>query len=129
MAVSAAIWTGFVLVAHEATHRFLPVTEPVPGPGLKMLAVQVVAITLATLLLLAVRQPTQLITLRAVLATAIWVSLIVLGHYLASLDAAAIRDTLTALREGLGMGALVASALMLAVLLGLPFVPASRWGC
>ena len=128
MAVSAAIWTGFVLVAHEATHRFLPVTEPVPGPGLKMLAVQVVAITLATLILLAVRQPTHLITLRAVLATAIWVSLIVLGHYLAGLEAGAIRDTLTALREGLGMGALVASALMLAVLLGLPFVPSVEMG-
>lgn len=128
MAVSAAIWTVFVLAAHEVTHRFLPVTEPVPGPGLKMLAVQAVAITLATLVLLAVRQPTHFISVRAVLATTIWVSLIVLGHYLARLDAASIRETLTALREGMGMGALLASAFMLAVLLGLPFVPSVEMG-
>ncbi len=128
IAVSAAIWTAFVLAAHEAIHRFLPVTEPVPGPGLKMLAAQALVITLATLALLAVRQPTHLITLRVALATAIWVSLIVLGHYLAQLDVASIRDTLAALREGMGMGALVASAFMLAVLLGLPFVPSVEMG-
>lgn len=128
MAMSAALWTAFILAAHELTHYFLPVTGPVPGAGLKTLAAQALAITLATLALLAVRQPTHLITLRAALATAIWVCLIVLGHHLSHLDVAAIRDTLAALREGMGMGALLVSALMLAVLLGLPFVPSVEMG-
>jgi len=128
MAVSAAIWAAFVLVAHELTHYFLPVTGPVPGAGLKILGAQALAITLATLTLLAARQPTHLIALRAALATAIWVSLIVLGHYLSHLDAVAIRETLVALREGMGMGALLACAFMLAVLLGLPFVPSVEMG-
>jgi len=128
MVFSAAIWALFVLAAHELIHRYLPVTEPVPGSGLKMLGAQALAVTLATLALLAVRQPTHLIALRAALATAIWVSLIVFGHYLAHLDAAAIRETLTTLREGMGMGALVASAFMLAGLRGLPFVPSVEMG-
>ncbi len=128
MAVSAAIWTAFVLLAHELAHYFLPVTGPVPGPGLRMLGAQALVVTLATLVLLAVRQPAHLITLRAVLATAIWVSLIVFGHHLSHLDVAAIRETLAALREGMGMGALLASAFMLAVLLGLPFVPSVEMG-
>jgi hypothetical protein len=128
MVFSAAIWTAFVLAAHELAHYFLPVTGPVPGAGLKTLGAQALAITLAALALLAVRQPTHLITLRAVLATAIWVCLIVLGHYLSHLDVAAIRETLAALREGMGMGALLASAFMLAVLLGLPFVPSVEMG-
>ena len=128
MVFSAAIWALFVLAAHELTHRFLPVTGSIPGPGLKMLGAQALAITLATLALLATRQPTHLITLRAALATAIWVCLIVFGHYLSHLDVAAIRETLAALREGMGMGALLASAFMLAVLLGLPFVPSVEMG-
>lgn len=128
MAVSVTIWAAFILAAHELTHRFLPVTGPVPGAGLKILGLQALAIALATLALLAARQPTHLITPRAVLATAIWVSLIVLGHHLSHLDAASIRATLAALHEAMGMGALLASALMLAVLLGLPFVPSVEMG-
>lgn len=128
MAVSAAIWVIFVLAVHELVHRLLPVTGPVPGAGLKTLAAQTAAITVATLILMAVRPPAHLITPRAVLATAIWVGLIVFGHYLAHLDAAAIHETLAALHEGLGMGALLVSAFMLAVLLGLPFVPSVEMG-
>lgn len=128
MAVSTAIWVIFVLAAHELVHHLLPVTGPVPGAGLKTLAAQTAAITVATLILMAVRPPAHLITPRAVLATAIWVGLIVFGHYLAHLDAAAIHETLAALHEGLGMGALLASAFMLAVLLGLPFVPSVEMG-
>lgn len=128
MAVSAAIWVIFVLAVHELAHRLLPVTGPVPGAGLKTLAAQTAAITVATLILMAVRPPAHLITPRAVLATAIWVGLIVFGHYLAHLDTAAIHETLAALHEGLGMGALLASAFMLAVLLGLPFVPSVEMG-
>lgn len=128
MAISIAIWTVFVLTAHELAHRFLPVTAPVPGPGLRILGAQALAITLGILAMSAVRQPTHLITLRMVLATAIWVSLIVLGHHLSHLDAATIRETLAALREAMGMGALLASALMLAILLGLPFVPSVEMG-
>ena len=128
MAYTAIIWAIFVLLVHEAIHRFLPVTGPVPGDGLIMLGAQSLAVTLATYVFLAMRQPTHFITLRTALATAIWVCLIVLGHYLSHLDVAAIRDTLAALREGMGMGALLVSALMLAVLLGLPFVPSVEMG-
>jgi hypothetical protein len=128
MAVSAAIWIVFALAVHELVHRLLPVTGPVPGAGLKILAAQSAAVTVATLILMAVRPPAHLITPRAVLATAIWVGLIVFGHYLSHLDKAAIHETLAALHEGLGMGALLASAFMLAVLLGLPFVPSVEMG-
>ena len=128
LAVSVAIWAAFILLAHEAVHRFLPVTGPVPGAGLKMLGAQALALTLAVLALLALRQPTHLLTPRAVLAVAIWVSLIVLGHHLSHLDAEMVRATLAALRAGMGMGALLASAFMLAVLLGLPFIPSVEMG-
>lgn len=101
---------------------------PVPGAGLKVLAAQAAAITVATVALLAVRQPNHLITVRATLATAIWVCLIVLGHYLSHLDPAETRATLAALREAMGMGALLTSAVMLALLLGLPFVPSVEMG-
>jgi hypothetical protein len=123
-----AIWVVFILAAHELAHRILPVTRPVPGPGLAILGQQAVVITIATLGLLVARQSTRVITLRIVLATAIWVSLIVLGHYLTHLDPASIRDTLARLHESMGMGALLTSALTLAILLGLPFVPSVEMG-
>jgi len=123
-----AIWAVFILAAHELAHRILPVTGPVPGSGLAILGQQAVVITIATLGLLAARQSTHVITLRIVLATAIWVVLIVLGHYLTHLDPASIRDTLARLHEAMGMGALLTSALMLAILLGLPFVPSVEMG-
>lgn len=128
LALSAAIWLAFILIAHEAVHRFFPVREPVPGAGLKMLGAQALAVTLGTLALLAARKAGHLITLRVVLATAIWVSLIVAGHYLSHLDALTIRQTLAALHEAMGMGALLASAAILAILLGLPFVPSVEMG-
>ncbi len=128
MAMTAAIWLGFVLVAHELVHRYLPVTGAVPGPGLVMLGIQALAVSLAVIVLLILRQPSHLITIRALIATAIWVSLIVLGHYLSHLDAVAIRQTITALHDAMGMGALLASAIALAILLGLPFVPSVEMG-
>jgi hypothetical protein len=128
VAIAAAIWGAFVLAAHGLIHRFLPVAGPVPGPGLTNLGAQALVISVATLILLAVRQPAHLISPRAFLATVIWVSLIVFGHYLTHLDGAAIRETLAVLHSGMGMGALLASAFMLAVLLGLPFVPSVEMG-
>lgn len=125
---AVAIWVLFLLAAHELVHRYLFEIGPVPGPGLTMLGIQALAVTLATLLLLLLLRPAHFIGLRAVVATAIWVVLIVFGHYLSHLDAPDIRETLAALREGLGMGALVASAVMLAMLLGLPFVPSVEMG-
>jgi len=128
VAIAAAIWAAFAVAAHQLIHRFLPVTGPVPGPGLTILGAQALAISVATLILLTVRQPAHLISLRAFLATVIWVGLIVFGHYLTHLDATAINETLASLHEGMGMGALLASAFMLAVLLGLPFVPSVEMG-
>lgn len=128
MALTAAIWLCFVLVAHELVHRYLPVTGAVPGPGLVMLGIQALAVSLAVILFLILRQPSHLITLRAVIATVIWVALIVFGHHLTHLDALAIRETLTNLHDAMGMGALLASAAALAVLLGLPFVPSVEMG-
>lgn len=128
LAVSAAIWVAFFLLAHEAGHRFLPVTGPVFGDGLKVLGVQALVLTLAVLALMALRQPIHLFTPRAVLAIAIWLALLVLGHHLSHLDAGTVRATLVDLRAGMGMGALLACALMLAVLLGLPFVPSVEMG-
>ena len=128
IAVSVAIWTAFVLAAHELIHRLLPVVGSVPGPGLTILGAQALLISAATLILLAMRQPAHLISLRAFLAAVIWVSLIVFSHYLTHLNGAEIRETLAALHDGMGMGALLASAFMLAVLLGLPFVPSVEMG-
>jgi hypothetical protein len=125
---AVAVWALFALAAHELVHRLLPVMEPVPGPGLAMLGAQALAVTLAVLLLLLLLRPARFIGPRAVFATGIWVALIVFGHYLSHLDAPDIRETLAALREGMGMGALLVSALMLAVLLGLPFVPSVEMG-
>jgi hypothetical protein len=82
----------------------------------------------ATLLLLAALRPSHFLGPRAIVATAIWVVLIVFGHYLSHLEPVDIRATLTALREAMGMGALVAGALALAILLGLPFVPSVEMG-
>jgi hypothetical protein len=127
-AFAVAIWLAFILVAHELVHRFLPVTGAVPGPGLKVLGIQALAVSLGVLILLALRQSRHLITARALVATVIWVGFVVLGHYLTHLDAAAIRQTLMDLHEGMGMGALLASAIALAVLLGLPFVPSVEMG-
>lgn len=128
LAVSGAIWAAFILIAHEVVHRFLTVTEKVPGPGLTTLGLQAMAISPAVLLLLALRQPRHFVTLRMVLATVIWVGLFVAGHYLTHLDAPAIRQTLSDLNEAMGMGALLASAVALAILLGLPFVPSVEMG-
>ena len=128
VALTAVIWLCFVLAAHELVHHYLPVTGAVPGPGLAMLGVQALTVSLAVIVLLMLRQPSHLITIRALIATAIWVSLIVLGHYLSHLDALAIRQTIAALHDAMGMGALLASALALAILLGLPFVPSVEMG-
>jgi hypothetical protein len=128
LALSAAVWLAFIIAAHEIAHVVLPVTGPVPGAGLKTLLAQSAAISLGAVVLIVARQPGHRVTLRAVLATLIWVGLIVLGHYLSHLDAGSIRQTLAELREAMGMGALLTSALMLALLLGLPFVPSVEMG-
>lgn len=128
LALSGVIWLAFILAAHEAVHRLLPVKEAVPGPGLTTLGLQTMAISPAVLLLIILRQPRHFVTLRMVLATVIWVGLIVAGHYLSHLDAPAIRQTLADLHEAMGMGALLASAVALAILLGLPFMPSVEMG-
>jgi len=128
LGAAAAIWAAFALGAHELVHRFLFEIGPVPGAGLKILAAQAAAIALATLLLLAALRPSHFLGARAILATVIWVVLIVFGHYLSHLDPAGIRATLAALHEAMGMGALIAGAVTLAVLLGLPFVPSVEMG-
>ena len=118
----------FALAAHTLVHRFLFEVGPVPGSGLKALAMQALVVASATLLLLAVLRPSHFVSPRAIVATAIWVVLIVFGHYLSHLEPVDIRATLAALREAMGMGALIAGAVMLAVLLGLPFVPSVEMG-
>jgi hypothetical protein len=128
LALTAALWAAFVLAAHWLVHRFLFEIGPVPGSGLKVLGLQAFAVTLATLVLLILLRPAHFVGPRAIMATAIWVSLIVFGHYLSHLEATEIRQTLAALHDGLGMGALLASAVMLAILLGLPFVPSVEMG-
>lgn len=128
LAASVALWLVFIFAAHEIAHRVLPVTGPVPGGGLKTILAQTGAISLGAIVLIVARQPDHRVTLRAVLATVIWIGLIVLGHYLSHLDAGSIRETLADLREAMGMGALLTSAVMLALLLGLPFVPSVEMG-
>jgi len=118
----------FAFAAHEFVHRFLFGVGPIPGPGLKILAAQAGAVSLATLALLLALRPRHFLGARAVLATTIWVALIVFGHYLSHLQPVEIRETLAALREAMGMGALVAGAVTLAILLGLPFVPSVEMG-
>ncbi len=128
LGLTIAVWALFALAAHTLVHRFLFEVGPVPGPGLRVLAIQATVVALATLLLLAVLRPSHFISPRAIVATAIWVVLLVFGHYLSHLEPVDIRATLTALREAMGMGALVAGAVTLAVLLGLPFVPSVEMG-
>ena len=123
-----AVWAVYALAAHTLVHRFLFEIGPVPGPGLQVLAAQALMVTLATLILLVLLRPSHFISPRAILATTIWVVLIVFGHYLSHLEPVGIRATLAALREAMGMGALVAGAVLLAVLLGLPFVPSVEMG-
>jgi len=123
-----AVWALFALAAHTAVHHFPFEVGPVPGSGLTVLAAQAGGVVLAALLLLAVLRPSHFLGPRAIVATMIWIVLIVFGHYLSHLEPVDIRATLTALREGMGMGALVAGAVSLAVLLGLPFVPSVEMG-
>ena len=125
---AVAVWAVFVLAAHILVHRYLFEIGPIPGPGLKMLGAQALAVALATLLLLALLRPPHFFSPRAVIATAIWVTLIVFGHYLSHLEAPDIRDTLTALRGDMGTMALLVCAVMLAILLSLPFVPSVEMG-
>ncbi len=128
LALTLAVWLMFAVAAHTMVHRFLADVGPVLGAGLPVLAAQAAAVAVATLILVAVLGPTNILSLRAVIATAIWVVLIVFGHYLSHLEPVDIRQTLTALREAMGMGALVAGAVALAILLGLPFVPSVEMG-
>ncbi len=128
VALGVGLWIAFAAAAHSFVHTYLFEIGPVPGPGLVTLGAQVLAVGLGALLLLALLRPPHFISFRAALAVLIWVALIVFGHYLSHLGTLEIRDTMTALREGMGMGALVASAIMLAVLLGVPFVPSVEMG-
>ncbi len=128
VAVGVGLWIAFAAAAHGFVHRFLFDVGPVPGPGLVTLGAQVLAVGFGALLLLVLLRPPHFISMRAILAVLIWVALIVFGHYLSHLESLEIRDTMSALREGMGMGALVASAIMLAVLLGVPFVPSVEMG-
>jgi len=123
-----AAWAAFVLVVHELIHLFLWDIGPVPGIGLATLALQAMLASLGAAALIVALHPLHVIRLRTVLATVVWVTLIVFGHYLAHLPRPELRETLEALREGMGMGALLASAAMLALLLGVPFVPSVEMG-
>jgi len=128
LAATAAVWLAFAVAMHELVHRFLFDVGPVPGSGLRLLAIQASVVAVATVLLLVALRPAHFLGLRAVVATVIWVVLIVFGHYLSHLEPAQIRVTLAALREAMGMGALIAGAVTLAILLGLPFVPSVEMG-
>lgn len=121
-------WTLFILVAHELIHLFLWKVGPVPGRGLAMLTLQAGFASAGAVALIIALHPLHVIQLRGVLAAVIWVTLIVFGHYLAHQPQPEVRETLAALREGMGMGALLASAALLALLLGLPFVPSVEMG-
>lgn len=123
-----AAWMAFVLVAHELIHLFLWEVGPVPGRGTETLVLQAVFSGLGAVGLIVALHPLHVVRLRTVLATMVWVTLVVFGHYLAHLPQPEIRETLEALREGLGMGALLASAAMLALLLGVPFIPSVEMG-
>lgn len=126
--ITAVAWGGFAFAAHALIHRYLFDIGPIPGAGLAVLAAQALAAATGAVVLLIALRPGHFINLRGVLATAIWVTLIVLGHYLSHLDTPGIRETLAALRDGMGMGALLMSAVTLAILLGLPFVPSVEMG-
>ena len=54
--------------------------------------------------------------------------MIVFGHYLTHLDTPEIRTTLEALRGSMGLPALIVCALLLALMLGVPFVPSVEMG-
>lgn len=126
--ISLVAWLVFVIVAHALIHRFPHEIGPVPGRGLATLALQAAAASLGAIGVIFAIHPLHVVRIRSMLAAVVWVTLIVFGHYLAHLPVPEIRETLAVLREGIGMGALLASAAMLAVLLGLPFVPSVEMG-
>ncbi len=128
IALGIGLWVAYAAAAHALVHRYIFEIGPVPGPGLITLATQVLAVGLGALLLLGLLRPPQLINPRAIVAITVWVALIVFGHYLAHLDTPEIRATLEALRGGMGVPALIAGAVLLALMLGVPFVPSVEMG-
>lgn len=123
-----AAWAAFAFATHQLIHRYLFDVGPVPGPGLVTLLLQALAVAAAAMLLILALHPRHVIGLRGLLAAAVWASLVVFGHYLSHLSMSEVEATLAALREGMGMGALAMSAITLAILLGLPFVPSVEMG-
>lgn len=128
LAVVLGAWIAFALAAHALLHFGPFEAGPVPGRGVVTLAVQAGTVSVAAILLIVALHPLHSIRLRTVVAATIWVSLIVFGHSLTHLPLPEVKETLAALHEGLGMGALAMSAAMLALLLGLPFVPSVEMG-
>lgn len=128
IALGIGLWVAYAAAAHAVVHRYIFEIGPVPGPGLITLGAQVLAVGLGALLLLGLLRPPQLINPRAIVAISVWVALIVFGHYLAHLDTPEIRATLEALRGGMGIPALIAGAVLLALMLGVPFVPSVEMG-
>ena len=128
IALGIGLWIAYAAAAHAVVHRYLFDVGPVPGAGLFTLAAQALAVSLGALLLLGLLRPPHLINPRAIVAISVWVALIVFGHYLTHLDTPEIRTTLEALRGSMGIPALIVCALLLALMLGVPFVPSVEMG-
>jgi hypothetical protein len=128
IALGIGLWIAYAAAAHAVVHRYLFDVGPVPGPGLYTLGAQALAVSLGALVLLGLPRPPHLINPRAIVAVSVWVALIVFGHYLAHLDTPEIRATLVALRGSMGIPALIVCAFLLALMLGVPFVPSVEMG-
>lgn len=128
IALGIGLWVAYAAAAHAVVHRTLFDIGPVPGPGLITLGAQVLAVELGALLLLALLRSSDTLNPRVIVAVSVWVALTVFGHYLAHLDTPEIRATLEALRGSMGIPALIAGAVLLALMLGVPFVPSVEMG-
>lgn len=128
IALGIGLWVAYAAAAHAVVHRYLFEIGPIPGPGLITLGAQVLAVGLGALLLLALLRSSDTLNPRVIVAVSVWVALIVFGHYLAHLDTPEIRATLEALRGSMGIPALLAGAVLLALMLGVPFVPSVEMG-
>lgn len=128
IALGIGLWVAYAAAAHAIVHRYLFEIGPIPGPGLVTLGAQVLAVGLGALLLLALLRSSDTLNPRVIVAVSVWVALIVFGHYLAHLDTPEIRATLEALRGSMGIPTLILCAFLLALMLGVPFVPSVEMG-
>ncbi len=128
IALGIGLWVAYAAAAHALVHRYLYEIGPLPGRGLLILGAQVLAVSLGALLLLALLRSSETLNPRVIVAVSVWVALIVFGHYLAHLDTPEIRTTLEILRGSMGIPALIVCAALLALMLGVPFVPSVEMG-